>query len=74
MVFWDVGPVNRVSSADFRPLISERIREKVAAQNAGGLPSRPAFPSSPGAVLQWAGDLELCVKSTDLGRGANLRL
>ena len=34
-----------------RPLISERIHEKVAAQNVGGLPSRPAFPSSPGAVL-----------------------
>ena len=35
--------------------ISERIREKVAAQNVGGLPSRPAFPSSPGAVLTVGG-------------------
>ena len=35
--------------------ISERIREKVATQNAEGLPSRPAFPSSPGAVLTVGG-------------------
>ena len=28
-----------------------RAQAIVAAQNGGGLPSRPAFPSSPGTVL-----------------------
>ena len=36
-------------------LLLEHGHTIVAAQNAGGLPSRPAFPSSPGAVLTVVG-------------------
>ena len=32
-----------------------RAQAIVAAQNGGGLPSRPAFPSSPGTVLTVGG-------------------
>ena len=51
-----------------------RAQAIVAAQMEEACRQGLLFQPAQGQFQQWVGDSELCVKSTELGRGANLRL